>query len=271
MRLFCFGMGYVAQHLADALRPLGWRVAGSSRSARHLLGPDRPLDAAGLADLRAATHVLASIPPQDEAGGDPALHYHAAELGGKWIGYLSTTGVYGDWQGEWVDETSPLHAAAPRSLRRIAAENRWQAHGAEVFRLAGIYGPRRNALVQLRAGAARRIHKPGHYFSRMHVEDIVQALCAAMAQPQAGAVYNLCDDTPAPGHEVIAYASRLLGMEPPPLVPYDKAGSSPMAQSFYADNRRVRNDKIKSTLGVRLRYPGYREGLASLLHQGEGV
>lgn len=269
MRLFCFGMGYVAQHLASVLVQHGWQVAGTSRTHRHQLTTEKPLDAEGQAALQAATHALVSIPPQNDAGDDPALLHHNALLGGKWIGYLSTTGVYGDWQGEWVDELSPLRATEPRSLRRIAAEAQWMDRGAEIFRLAGIYGPKRNALEQVRAGTAQRVDKPGQYFSRVHVEDIVQVLRAAMEHPQPKAIYNLCDDEPAPSHEVIAYACRLLGKEPPPLVPFEKANLSPMAKSFYGANKRVKNDKINNVLGVDLRYPSYREGLASLLHKVE--
>lgn len=270
MRVFFFGYGYVARHLARAVRAQGGSVAGTSRSAGRadfVLDAETPLCAAGEEALRNATHILISIPP-DEAGGDIALRDYAAGIpADAWVGYLSTTGVYGDTGGAWVDESSPLLATEPRSQRRIAAEGQWLAHHAHIFRLAGIYGPGRNALEQVRDGTARRINKPGQYFSRIHMADIVQVLLASIRQPAPKQVYNLCDDMPAPSHEVIAYACELLGVQPPPLTSYDKAELSPMAKSFYAANRRVRNDKIKERLGVDLRYPDYRSGLASILHK----
>lgn len=269
MHLFCFGYGYVARHLSDAVYALGGKVSGTSRSDGNsfILNDDKPLSAAGLEALNAATHILVSIPPA-ENGMDAALRHHAAQLGSKpWIGYLSTTGVYGDWRGEWVDETSDLRATEPRSIWRIKAEKHWLGLAAHIFRLAGIYGPGRSALDTIRSGAAQRIDKPGLVFSRAHVDDIVQALLASMAAPQSEEIYNLCDDEPAPSHEVVAHACALLGVEPPPLIPFEQAGLSPMAQSFYRANRRVRNDKMKEKLGVRLLYPTYREGLASILHR----
>jgi len=268
MRLFCCGYGYVAKHMAQDLRAQGWQVQGTSRRAGQadfMLDDDMPLNAAGQAALQAATHVLVSIPPGPD-GDDAAWRHHGAMMAGKWIGYLSTTGVYGDWQGAWVDEQSPLKATEPRSLRRISAERHWQEAGAAIFRLAGIYGPNRNVLQQIENGAAQRIDKPGQYFSRIHVEDIVQVLHAAIAQDMRREVFNLCDDEPSPSHEVIAYGCALLGVPVPPLVPYEQAQLSPMAQSFYAANRRVRNDKIKKLLGVSLRHASYRQGLASILH-----
>lgn len=271
MHLFCFGYGYVARRLADVVRARGGVVSGTSRSAgnRFTLDDDTPLSAAGLEALDEATHILISIPPAAN-GIDAAFRHHAAQLQGKrWIGYLSTTGVYGDRLGEWVDETAPLQATEPRSMWRIEAEREWLGLGAHIFRLAGIYGPGRNALDTIRAGTAQRIDKPGLVFSRVHVDDIVQALLTSMAAPQPGEIYNLCDDEPAPSHEVVAHGCRLLGVEPPPLVPFEQAQLNPMAQSFYRANRRVRNDKMKEKLGVRLQYPTYREGLASILHDEE--
>jgi nucleoside-diphosphate-sugar epimerase len=216
--------------------------------------------------------------PPDEAG-DPVLDRHGGDLarlpGLRWLGYLSTTGVYGTREGGWVDEASPLAPTGERGRRRAAAEAGWlelgHRHGlsVHVFRLAGIYGPGRSAFDALRAGTAKRIAKPGQVFSRIHVADIVAVLRASMAQPRAGAVYNLCDDDPAPPEEVVAHAAYLLGVPPPPLVPFEAAELSPMARSFYDDNKRVANRLIKEELGVRLRYPSYRDGLAALL-RGEG-
>lgn len=284
--LFCFGLGYTAGSLARALRAEGWSVVGTCRDedARARLlreGIDaRRFDRAHpLADigalLDAATHVLSTIPP-DEIG-DPVLDVHGAELAAaarpRWIGYLSTTGVYGDRGGGWVDESSPLQPTGERSRRRVAAEARWldlhRRHGrpVHVFRLAGIYGPGRSALDAVRAGRAQRIDKPGQVFSRVHVADIVTALRASMAKPDPGAVYNLCDDDPAPPAEVIAFACGLLGVSPPPLVPIEKAALSEMALSFYADNKRVSNQRMKNELGVKLRYPSYRDGLRALLKE----
>jgi nucleoside-diphosphate-sugar epimerase len=278
--LFCFGMGYTALAFAQALAAEGWRVAGTTRDpakrarlagegfAMHRFERGRPLEdpAAALAD---ATHVLASIPP-DEAG-DPVLVRHLADLrhcaGLAWVGYLSTTGVYGDRGGDWVDEAAAVAPSLARTRRRVAAEGHWHASGlpVHVFRLAGIYGPGRNVLDAVRAGTARRIVKPGQMFGRIHVEDIVQVLRASMARPNPGAVYNVADDEPAPPQDVVTFACDLLGVAPPPEVPYEVAALSPMARSFYADNRRVDNARIKRELGVRLRHPTYREGLRAIL------
>lgn len=285
-RLFCFGLGYTAQALAADLAGEGWRVAGTCRGADaraaltakgievHLFDRDRPVaDAAAVLD--GTTHLLSSVPP--DAAGDPVLDVHGADLaalaergGLVWAGYLSTTGVYGDRGGRWVDEDAALRPTGPRGRRRVAAEagwlDLWWDHGLPVhlFRLAGIYGPGRNALETVRAGAARIVDKPGQVFSRIHVADIVQVLRASMARPRPGAAYNVCDDDPAPPDAVIAHACGLLGVAPPDPVPFDEAALSPMARSFYADNKRVRNDRVKSELGVVLRYPDYRAGLAAL-------
>jgi nucleoside-diphosphate-sugar epimerase len=278
--LFCFGLGYTALTLARGLLAEGWRLAGTTRSPEkrdalraegieaHLFAGGRPLDPGALAG---ATHLLTSIAP-DEAG-DPVLDEHGADLrrlrpGPAWIGYLGTTAVYGDRGGAWVDEETPVAPTSERGRRRVAAERGWLALDppAHVFRLAGIYGPgARNALAQLRAGTAKRVVKPGQVFSRVHVEDIAAVLRASMARPDPGRVYNVCDDEPAPPQDVVAHAAALLGLAPPPEVPFAAAGLSPMARSFYADNRRVRNDRIRRELGVRLRHPTYREGLAAVL------
>jgi nucleoside-diphosphate-sugar epimerase len=284
-RLFCFGLGYSALAFAEALLADGWTVAGTCRTAEkqaglarrgiaaHLFERGRPLAEAAFDGI---THVLQSVPP--DADGDPVLALHGATLAGlqplRWFGYLSTTGVYGDRGGDWVDEHSDLQPTGERGHRRVAAEVGWSrllhAEGLplHVFRLAGIYGPGRSALDSLRAGTAKRVIKPGQVFSRIHVADIVQVLCASLAQPNPGAVYNVCDDDPAPPWEVIEYAAELLGVPPPPAVPFEQAQLSDMARSFYDDNKRVRNERIKRELGVRLKYPSYRDGLRAVLQTG---
>ena len=266
-QLFCFGLGYSAEALARLLLAQGWTVAGSTRDAAR-----RARIAAlgiGIADAPPAgtTHLLSSVPP--DAEGDPVLRVHAetiTRLQPAWIGYLSTTGVYGDHGGDWIDDATPPTPGEPRSQRRLAAERAWQALAppAHIFRLAGIYGPGRSAIDQLRAGTAKRVVKPGHLFSRIHVDDIAQVLAASIARPNAGAIYNLCDDEPEQSDVVVAYAAELLGIAAPPAVPYEQAELTPMARSFYAERRRVRNDRIKRELGVRLRYPTYREGLRAI-------
>jgi nucleoside-diphosphate-sugar epimerase len=286
-RLFVFGLGYTALALAERLFAEGWTIAGTCRAparaaalcergiAAQLFDRGRPLADAAAA-LAGASHVLSSVPP-DEAG-DAVLDHHAGDLarcrGLDWVGYLSTTGVYGDRGGGWVDEDDARRPTGARGRRRVAAEDGWLAlhrdHGLPVhlFRLAGIYGPGRSALDALRAGTARRIDKPGQVFSRIHVDDIVTVLCASMARPEPGAVYNVADDQPAPPQDVIAYAAELLGLAPPPLMPFADAELTPMARSFYADSKRVRNDRIKQGLGVTLAYPDYRAGLRALLAAG---
>ena len=280
-KLFCFGLGYSALALAETLLAEGWGVAGTCRAAEKqadfarrgvealLFESDRPLVESA---FEGVTHVLQSIPPGAE--GDPVLAMHGAMLARRrqirWFGYLSTTGVYGDRGGDWVEEHDDLQPTGERGRRRVAAEVGWSrllyAEGLplHVFRLAGIYGPGRSALDSLRAGTAKRVIKPGQVFSRIHVADIVQVLRASMARPNAGAVYNVCDDDPAPPWEVVEYAAELLGIPAPPAVPFEQAELSDMARSFYDDNKRVRNDRIKRELGVQLMYPSYREGLRAL-------
>ena len=283
-RLFCFGLGFSARALADAVLAEGWKVAGTCRSAekRAALQADgidafvfdrmQPMDDPRAA-LAGTTHLLLSVPP--DAEGDAALDVHGADIaacaGIEWAGYLSTTGVYGDRGGDWVDETSDRLPSGPRGERRVRAEDRWldlgRAHGVpmHLFRLAGIYGPGRNALETVRSGRARRVIKPGQVFSRIHRDDIVQVLRASMAAPNPGAAYNLCDDEAAPPQDVIAFACDLLGVEPPPEIPFEQAEMSPMGRSFYRDNKRVSNARIKTELGVALKWPTYREGLRGLL------
>ncbi len=279
--LLSFGHGYSAQALARRLMAQGWRVIGTTRTSEKaarlrqtgadaLLWPSvdpRPA-------LGEATHLLLSVAP-GEAGDPvlealtPALREAAPRL--AWAGYLSTTGVYGDRQGGWVDETSPCTPATRRGRWRLAAETAWTRLHAEaglplhIFRLAGIYGPGRGPFAKVRDGTARRILKPGQVFSRIHVEDIATTLEASIARPKPGAVYNLCDDLAAPPEDVIAHAAELLGLPVPPGVPFEEAEMTEMARSFYAESKRVSNARIKDELGVRLAYPTYREGLAALL------
>jgi len=277
--LFCFGLGYSAGFLARALAAEGWRIAGTTRDAPaagaafpmvRFSREHRMSDAPAL--LAGSTHVLVAVPP--DAQGCPVCDCHGADLaaleGVAWLGYLSTTNVYGDRGGGWVDETSALAPVGERGRRRVVAEASWLALQrragvpVHIFRLAGIYGPGRSALDALRAGTARRIAKPGQVFSRIHVEDLVATLRASMARPRPGAIYNLCDDEAAPPEEVVAYAARLLGRAPPPVEAPASAALSPMARSFYDENKRVANRLIKEELGITLRYPTYREGLAAL-------
>lgn len=277
--LLSLGHGYSAQALADVLLPLGWTVMGTTRNPQTmpklaekgvtpLLWPLQDPKAV----LQQATHILISMAPDGE--GDPALNHlspYLRDIRPEWVGYLSTTGVYGDHQGAWVDEGTPLTPSTARGKARVAAEAAWQATGLplHIFRLAGIYGPKRGPFEKVRNGTARRIMKPDQVFSRIHVEDIAQALAASIAKPRAGAIYNLCDDDPAPPEDVLAYAAQLLGLPLPPEVPWDSPQISPMARSFYAESKRVRNDLMKSELGVRLRYPTYHAGLQALLAAGE--
>lgn len=279
--LLSLGHGYSAQALARRLIAQGWRVIGTTRSPEKaerlraervepLIWPGEALAPA----LAQATHLLASIAPGPE--GDPVLAAHCDEIaaaGLHWVGYLSTTGVYGDHGGDWVDEGTALTPSTARGRQRVLAEGQWQALGLplHIFRLAGIYGPGRGPFAKVRDGTARRIIKPGQLFSRIHVEDIGQVLDASIRQPRPGAVYNVCDDDPAPPEDVLGHAADLLGLPLPPAIPYDEAEMTPMARSFYAENKRVRNDLIKAELGVKLMYPTYREGLAALLAQTGGA
>ena len=281
--LLSFGHGYSAQALARRLLAEGWRVIGTTRSpdkaARLRAGGVEPLVWPG-ADLgpalSRATHLLSSVAPTE--AGDPVLTAAGEAIAEaaphiEWAGYLSTTGVYGDHAGGWVDEDTPLTPSTRRGEMRVAAEAGWRALAdrsglpLHIFRLAGIYGPGRGPFEKVRDGTARRIIKAGQVFSRTHVEDIAQVLHASILRPDPGAAYNVCDDDPAPPEDVLAHAAELLGLPPPPEVPFDAAEMTPMARSFYAESKRVRNDRIKEDLGVVLRYPTYREGLAALLEE----
>ena len=283
--LFCFGHGASARALAARLLPWGeWEIAGSSRDGRDIDGMEtiRFHGSAPMADARAhlcgASHILVSIPPDSE--GDPVLRHHAQDIAAcagtlQWLGYLSSTSVYGDQGGAWVDENTPCNPGSERGRRRLLAEEGWLALGEEegiavhVFRLAGIYGPGRNPLQRLREGRARRIHKPGHMFSRIHLADIANVLEASLHRPRAGAIYNVCDDEPAAQADVIAHAAALLGMEAPVETPLEDSDLSEMQRSFYAENKGVYNKLIKHELKIRLAYPGYREGLRACLALGE--
>lgn len=274
--LLCFGLGYSARALAARLQREGWTVRGTSRNGDGSTLPFDREHALPASTFAGVTHVLVSVPP-DEAG-DPVLDTHAnhiaASPGLAWLGYLSTTGVYGDRGGAWIHEASELRPSGARGRRRVAAETGWldlwrrRNVPVHVFRLAGIYGPGRSPFEALRAGTARRIDRPGHVFSRIQVDDLASILIASMARPRPGAIYNVCDDEPAEPAAVIAHAAALLGAVPPPMVPFDKAELSPMARSFWNDNKRVSNALIKRELGVALRYPNYRAGLAALLAAG---
>ena len=286
-RLFVFGLGYSARVLALRLSARGWRVAGTTRNPEaatalraegieaRLFGRDRPLTEPAEA-LAGTTHLLLSVPPEE--AGDPVLAMHGLDIaacaGLAWAGYLSTTGVYGDRAGGWVDEDSALEPTSARAANRVAAEHAWldlhRTHGLplHIFRLAGIYGPGRSAFDQVRAGTARRIHKPGQVFGRIHVDDIATVLEASIGRPHPGRAYNLCDDLAASPAEVVAQACALLGLEPPPLVHFEAAALSAMARSFYRDNKRVSNQRIKEELEVSLAYPDCKTGLEAILAAG---
>lgn len=271
--LLSIGHGYSAQALARRLLPQGWRIIGTTRTEEGAAA----LRATGVealawpgADLRSAlaqaSHLLTSVAPGEADPVVAALGPEIAAAGLEWVGYLSTTAVYGHHNGDWVDEATPLAPTTARGAARAQAEAEWAALGLplHIFRLAGIYGPGRGPFEKVREGSARRIHKPGQVFSRIHVEDIANVLEAAILRPSPG-VYNVCDDDPASPEDILGLAARMLNLPEPPMVAYEDAEMSPMARSFYAENKRVRNDRIKDVLGVKLLYPTYREGLAAIL------
>ena len=284
-RLFCFGLGYTARRLALHLMAKGWDVACTVRDERRLkeiegLGIEsflfdrgRPLKNPQ-STLMSATHLLSSVPPDPK--GDTVLDLHEeiiADLGHtfKWIGYLSTTGVYGNRNGGTVREGDALQPTSARASFRVEAESRWLGLNAHIFRIAGIYGPKRCALEDVRQGRAKRIDKPGQVFSRIHVDDLGRILAASMASPEAGEIYNVCDDEPAPPIQVITFACELLGVKPPLVQSFEEAKKemSPMALTFWADNKRVDNRRIREDLGVQLLYPDYRQGLRAILEGGD--
>lgn len=278
--LLSFGHGYSARALARRLVPQGWTIYGTTRREEKSTAlrsegvipvqwPQGDLSEA----LDTATHVLTSAGP--DAEGDPVLRRYRAEIDEiaprlDWAGYLSTTGVYGDHQGAWVTEDTPLTPSTRRGRMRVEAEAEWQAIPdlpLHIFRLAGIYGPGRGPFEKVRQGTARRIIKKGQVFSRIHVEDIAQVLEASIHRPNPGAAYNVCDNDPAPPQDVIGYAAELLGLPLPPEVDFETADMTPMARSFYAESKRVDNTRMKEELGVNLIYPDYRTGLQALLAQ----
>ena len=292
--LFCFGLGYSASHHIHGFGARFDRIAGTvttREKAAHLAaagigghkveafvfdGTDAaPEVTAALTDADA---LLVSAPPTED--GDPVLVQFAGTIAGapqlETIVYLSTIGVYGDHGGEWVDEETPPAPVSERSGARLAAEQQWQALGLRagrpvaILRLAGIYGPGQNALTQMRSGRAKRIDKPGQAFNRIHVEDIAQAIEAALVQ-RADGIFNVTDDEPTPQGVPVGFAAELLGVAPPPEIPFTEAAKtmSPMALSFYGESKQVRNDKLKRALGMRLRYPTYREGLRALFESGD--
>ncbi len=281
--LFCFGFGFSARRLAIKLKSEGWKICGTARSEEKC----KALQAEGiesqvfdgsaklenLDNLNSATHVLVSTPP--DCTGDPVYKFQRDDLAGMvnlaWIGYLSATSVYGDTGGVKVGETAMLRAETTRGKWRIQSEKAWLESSLEfglpvhIFRLAGIYGPGRSAIEQLRLGRARRVIKEGHLFSRIHVEDIADILKGSIARPRIGAIYNVCDDEPAMSSDVIEFAAQLIGVEPPPSIPFTDASLSEMARSFYSENRQIDNSLIKSELGITLKYPNYRDGLRAII------
>lgn len=286
--LVCLGMGFSASALAALAERQGWKISGTSRSAEGLVEirargwraeifdgerGSQALRADTAGALADATHLVISIPPGDD--GDPVLKLHAEDIvryrNLRWIGYLSTVGVYGDHDGAWVDETTTTLPVSKRSKLRVEAERAWQDFAADkdwrlqIFRLAGIYGPGRSAVDQIERGKARRIVKKDQVFNRIHVDDIARVVSAGMAGAGSHILYNVADDEPGPPQDVVAYAAELLGVEPPPEVPFETAELSPMGRSFYGERKRVSNDRIKTDLGVRLAYPNYREGLKAVI------
>jgi nucleoside-diphosphate-sugar epimerase len=290
MNLFIFGPGYTAQQFMGPYRQRFARVSGTFRSdmkaealkasgiVSYFFDAER-YDPDIVGELDRADALLVSIPPA--FGSDPVLRSLSDVIASaprlRWIGYLSTVGVYGDANGARVDENTPPSPINERSRHRLTAEEQWRNLGknapfsVQIFRLAGIYGPGSNALLKVANGTARRLTKPGQVFNRIHTADIAQVLMASIDRPRRGAIYNVADDEPSPPQDVITYAAHLLGIEPPPETPFATADLSPMARSFYQDNKRVRNTRIKNELGVKLRFPTYREGLTALHATGEGV
>ncbi len=283
-KLFCFGYGYTASFLAERLKQFGWKTAGTTTDPEKKMFLKQAGIEAVLYDhnhtindphftFRDVTHVLLSIPPAAE--GDPVVDVHGLDLAKmpniEWVGYLSTTAVYGNQDGNWVDEMTPPEPTSRRGSLRWRAEQQWQflhvndGLPLHIFRLSGIYGPGRSAIDSVRAGTARRIEKPGHVFNRIHVEDIVQALIASMNSPNPGAIYNLSDDMPSSSNDVVLQACSLIGIEPPDVTHFDQTEMAPIVRSFYKDNKRVRNTRIKAELGVELSYPDYKSGLKACM------
>jgi len=287
VRLFAFGLGYSARRI---VRLPGIEASGTVRSAQATVAlrgegieafvfDGVQADAGLAAALAQAQAILISVPPGPS--GDPVLRAFAREISAapdlERILYLSTIGVYGDWGGAWIDETSETRTTAPRGRQRLRTEEQWRSLGAargvpvDILRLAGIYGPGRNALAKLREGDARRLVKPEQVFNRVHVDDIAEVVRPLLRAEGRGGVWNVADEEPAPPEDVIAFAAALLGLDPPPEEPFEGAAMSEMSRSFYEDNRRIRIDKLKRELGFRPLYPTYREGLRALALAGEGA
>jgi len=292
-KLFIFGYGYTAAFLVAALKKdpkADWTIIGTTRDRDKLLqlkelGIKTYLlnEHGGLGDplamMAGTTHMLISTPPDDQ--GCPIYNTLEEQIGSidtlEWLGYLSATSVYGSREGAWVDETGETRPISKRGSRRLKAEHQWLEALREynipshIFRLTGIYGPRRSGLDAVRAGRSRRIRKEGHVFNRIHVEDIANILLASMSKPNAGAIYNVSDDLPAASWEVITHACVLVGVDPQPIIDFDDADLAPITRSFYADNKRITNKLIKEELGVALRYPSYKEGLVQCLASEDEV
>lgn len=289
MNLFVFGLGFSGKTIAERHIARGDHVAGTVRShakaqilsatgiTARLFGPDGRDDVIAT-DIARSDALLISVPPG--TSGDPVLAAYAEQIARapnlRWIGYLSTIGVYGDHGGAWIDERTPATPTNARSIERAQAEQAWLAFGAannkpvQIFRLAGIYGPGQSQLVQLARGTAKRIIKPGQVFNRIHVEDIARTVDASLARPRAGAIYNVTDNEPAPPQDVVTFAASLCGVAPPPEISLDDAGLTEMGRSFYTESKRVRSSLLRDELGVTLAYPTYREGLTALRAAGDG-
>lgn len=288
MKLLILGLGYSAGFFARAALARGWEVTGTVRSAeraaelsregiRTLVFGGFAVSTALAKAVAEAEAVLVSVQPAED--GDPVLQRLRGDLAAapalRWIGYLSTIGVYGNQDGAWIDETQPVKPGNARNTLRVAIEQDWLALGrytgkaVQIFRLAGIYGPGRNPVAKLREGKSTRLVKPGQVFNRIHVDDIAGILMASLARPRNGAIYNVADDEPAPPQDVVSFAAELTGLEAPPEMPFSEARLSPMAASFYGENKRVSNALVKRELGYAFRYPSYREALRTLTAAGE--
>jgi len=268
--LICFGMGYTATALAKHVSLSKWSILGTNRDPETKFATDRPnlklvaWPHDGFQLSKRCDAVIISVPPTDQ--GCPVFKDFANHFGPEtWIGYLSSTGVYGDLNGGWAFEDTLSHPLSEEAKRRAIAETQWKGIGAHIFRLPGIYGPARSALDRVRSGKARRIVKHGQIFSRAHVDDIANALALSIAKPNPGRIYNICDDLPCPPEDVLTYAAELLGMEPPPTIAYEDAGLSAKAQRFYMECKRVSNARLKAELGWRPQYPDYMSGLHAIL------
>ncbi|MGO4170578.1 SDR family oxidoreductase [Bosea sp. TAF32] len=288
MNILILGLGYSAGFFARAALARGWEVTGTVRSAekaaqisregiRTLVFGGFAVSSALSKAVTEADAVLVSVQPAED--GDPALGPLRGALAAapnlRWIGYLSTIGVYGDQSGAWIDEATPPAPTNARTRQRVAIEEAWLQLGrdsgkpVQIFRLSGIYGPGRNAITKLREGKANRLIKPGQVFNRIHVDDIAGVLMASLAQPRNGAIYNVTDDEPGPPQDVVTFAAELTGLEPPPEIPFAQAQLSPMAASFYGESKRVSNALVKREFGYAFRYPTYREALRALAAAGE--